>query len=107
MALRGHASIQGSTDIPTLYHSIQGYLAAPTALKKHDTLQDYSAGDTIPTGYWANMPKDKVSYLKSVYGDAATKENQVGYDGHPKIPGDQSHMAMFAAMNAGKAKGMV
>jgi formate dehydrogenase major subunit len=23
MALRGHASIQGSTDIPTLYHSIQ------------------------------------------------------------------------------------
>ena len=39
MALRGHASIQGSTDVPTLYHSIQGYMAAPTALKKHDTLQ--------------------------------------------------------------------
>lgn len=33
MALRGHASIQGSTDIPTLYHSIQGYMPAPTALK--------------------------------------------------------------------------
>ena len=29
MALRGHASIQGSTDIPTLYHSIQGYMSAP------------------------------------------------------------------------------
>ena len=53
----------GSTDIPTLYHSIQGYLAAPTALKKHDTLQDYIAGETIPTGYWANMPKFMVSIL--------------------------------------------
>jgi formate dehydrogenase major subunit len=52
MALRGHASIQGSTDVPTLYHSIHGYLAAPTALKKHDTLQDYLAGETLPTGYW-------------------------------------------------------
>ncbi len=107
MALRGHASIQGSTDIPTLYHSIQGYLAAPTALKKHDTLKDYITAETIPTGYWANMPKFMVSYLKSVYGDAATKDNQYGYDWHPKILGDHSHMAMFAAMNAGKVKGMI
>src|SRR5581483_516464 len=53
MALRGHASIQGSTDIPTLYHSIQGYLNAPSALRKHDTLQDYIATELIPTGYWA------------------------------------------------------
>ncbi len=50
MALRGHASIQGSTDVPTLYHSIQGYMAAPTALKKHDTLQDYLAAETLPDG---------------------------------------------------------
>jgi len=106
MALRGHASIQGSTDVPTLYHSIQGYMAAPTALKKHDTLQDYLAAETLPTGYWANMPKFVVSYLKSVYGDTATKENQFGWDWHPKILGDHSHMAMFVAMNAGKVKGM-
>jgi formate dehydrogenase major subunit len=57
MALRGHASIQGSTDVPTLYHSIHGYMSAPSALKKHDTLQDYLAVETLPTGYWANMPK--------------------------------------------------
>jgi formate dehydrogenase major subunit len=106
MALRGHASIQGSTDVPTLYHSIQGYMAAPTALKKHDTLEDYLAAETLPTGYWANMPKFVVSYLKSVYGDAATSENQFGWDWHPKILGDHSHMAMFAAMNAGAVKGM-
>ena len=53
------------------------------------------------------MPKFMVSYLKSMYGDAATKENQFGYDWHPKILGDHSHMAMFAAMNAGKVKGMI
>ena len=93
MALRGHASIQGSTDVPTLYHSIHGYMAAPTALKKHDTLQDYLAAETMPTGYWANMPKFMVSYLKSMYGDAATPENDFGYDWHPKILGDHSHMA--------------
>ncbi len=106
MALRGHASIQGSTDVPTLYHSIQGYMPAPTALKKHDTLQDYLAAETLPTGYWANMPKFVVSYMKSVYGEAATAENQFGWDWHPKILGDHSHMAMFAAMNAGAVKGM-
>jgi formate dehydrogenase major subunit len=107
MALRGHASIQGSTDVPTLYHSIQGYMPAPTGLKKHDTLTDYLVAETLPTGYWANMPKFMVSYLKSIYGDKATPENQYGYDWHPKILGDHSHMAMFAAMNAGKVKGMI
>src|SRR5262245_18885571 len=57
MALRGHASIQGSTDIPTLYHSIHGYLPAPSALKKHETLHEYLAEETTPTGYYANTPK--------------------------------------------------
>src|SRR6202011_1062051 len=78
MALRGHASIQGSTDIPTLYHSIHGYLPAPTALKKHDTLDDYLVAETVPTGYYANTPKFVVSYLKSMYGEAATRENDFG-----------------------------
>src|SRR5438552_3713006 len=107
MALRGHASIQGSTDIPTLYHSIQGYMSAPSALKKHDTLQDYLAAEVIPTGWWANTPKYMVSYLKSLYGEAATRENQFGYEWHPKILGDHSHLAMFVAMNAGRVKGMI
>ncbi len=107
MALRGHASIQGSTDVPTLYHSIHGYLSAPTALKKHDTLHDYLAAETVPTGYWANTPKFVVSYLKSMYGDAATRENDFGYEWHPKILGDHSHLPMFVAMNAGKVKGML
>ena len=107
MALRGHASIQGSTDVPTLYHSIHGYMPAPTALKKHDTLSDYLTAETVPTGYYANTPKFVVSYLKSMYGDAATRENDFGYAWHPKIIGDHSHLPMFVAMNEGKVKGML
>ena len=107
MALRGHASIQGSTDIPTLYHSIHGYMSHPSALKKHDTLRDYLVEETLPTGYWANTPKFMVSYLKSMYGDAATKANDFGYEWHPKIIGDHSHLPMFVAMNDGKVKGML
>ena len=106
MALRGHASIQGSTDVPTLYHSIHGYMPAPTALKAHDTLTDYLAAETVPTGYWANMPKFVVSYLKSMYGSAATPENDFGYGWHPHIFGDHSHLPMFVAMNEGKVRGM-
>jgi formate dehydrogenase major subunit len=107
MALRGHASIQGSTDIPTLYHSIHGYLAHPSALKSHGSLLEYLAAETRPRGYWANAPKFMVSYLKSVYGAAATPENGFGYDWHPKILGDHSHLPMFVAMNEGKVKGML
>ena len=37
MALRGHATIQGSTDIATLYDILPGYLPMPDANKDHDT----------------------------------------------------------------------
>jgi formate dehydrogenase major subunit len=107
MALRGHASIQGSTDIPTLYHSIHGYMAHPSAIKQHATLEEWLAEETQPTGYWANTPKFMVSYLKSMYGAAARPENDFGYDWHPKIIGDHSHLPMFVAMNEGFVKGML
>ena len=106
MALRGHAAIQGSTDVPTLYHSIHGYLNAPSALRPHETLRDYMAAETAPTSYYGNTPKFLVSYLKSMYGAAATAENDFGYDWHPKILGDHSHIAMFSAMGDGRVKGM-
>jgi len=107
MALRGHCSIQGSTDIPTLYHSIHGYMAHPSALSSHASLADWLAAETQATGYWSNTPKFMVSYLKSMYGKAATPENDFGYDWHPKIIGDHSHMPMFVAMNEGRVKGML
>jgi formate dehydrogenase major subunit len=106
MALRGHATIQGSTDVPTLYHSIHGYMPAPSALRPHDNLEAYLKAETLPRSYWANFPKFMVSYLKSMYGDAATAANDFGYDWHPKISGDHSHMPMMVNMLDGKVKGM-
>src|SRR5438876_631336 len=76
MALRGHATIQGSTDIATLYNLHPGYLNTPNVNRKHNTLGDYIETEVTPTAYWSNFPKFIVSQLKAWYGDAATKENQ-------------------------------
>src|SRR5262249_17404504 len=51
LALRGHATIQGSTDIATLYNIHPGYLNTPSALRPHDTLLDYIKAETSPTSY--------------------------------------------------------
>ena len=48
-----------------------------------------------------------VSLLKAWYGEAATRENDCGYDWLPKIVGDHSHMPMFVAMAEGKIKGFM
>ena len=60
MALRGHATIQGCTDIPTLYHSIHGYMPAPSALRPHDDLEAYLRAETLPTG--ATGPTSRSSW---------------------------------------------
>jgi formate dehydrogenase major subunit len=107
LALRGHATIQGSTDISTLYHSWNGYLSAADARKKHDTLRDYILTETLPTSYWFNFPKFAVSLLKAWFGDAATPENDFGYDSLPKISGDHSHIPTFVLMHEGGVQGFL
>ena len=94
LALRGHATIQGSTDIATLYHSLPGYLNMPDARKAHDSLKDFILTEAAPvaTSYWGNYPKFAVSYFKAQFGDAAMEENGYGFDYHPKITGDHSHL---------------
>ncbi len=106
LALRGHATIQGSTDIATLYNLHPGYLNTPNVNRKHDTLGDYIETEVTPTAYWSNFPKFIVSQLKAWYGDAATPENAFGYDWLPKIKGDHSHMPMFVEMDKGAVEGM-
>src|SRR5687767_5514446 len=63
LALRGHATIQGSTDIATLYNIHPGYLNTPNVNRKHDTLGDYIETEVTPTAYWSNFPKFIVSQL--------------------------------------------
>ena len=106
MAMRGHASIQGSTDIPTLYNLLPGYIPQPTSTRGHNTLADFLEKETVPKGYWANLPKFVVSLLKAWYGDAATAENEWGFGWLPRISGDHSQLPTFARMAEGKVKGL-
>jgi formate dehydrogenase major subunit len=104
MALRGHASIQGSTDIPTLYNLLPGYLPMPKA--KHDKdLKTYIRLNQSPSGWWGEFPKYLVSLMKAWYGDAATKENDWCYDYLPTLTGDHSHMNTVVDMVDGAVKG--
>jgi formate dehydrogenase major subunit len=107
LALRGHASIQGSTDLPTLYNLLPGYLNAPSASRPHDTLADYLTSEITPTGYWIHMPEYVVSLLKAWFGSSATAANDFGYGWLPKTVGDHSHMPMFVAMSEGRIKGFL
>src|ERR671910_2007674 len=90
MALRGHATIQGSTDIATLYDILPGYLPMPSTSPEHATLAGYLDAVTTPTGWWHNAPKYAVSLLKAYYGDNATTRNEFAYDLLPKIDDDYS-----------------
>ncbi len=106
LALRGHCSIQGSTDIPTLYNMLPTYLAQPNAMKQQNTLQQYLAHETVPTGWWHNLPKYMVSLLKAWYGEAATQANQFGYEFLPKMSGDHSQQPITLAQVEGVVKGL-
>ena len=105
MALRGHVSIQGSTDIPTLYNMLPTYLPQPNVFQKHATLADYLESETPATGWWHNFPKYMVSLLKAWYGDNATPDNEYGYQFLPKLVGDSSQEPMTMAMTDGIVKG--
>ena len=105
MALRGHISIQGSTDIPTLYNMLPTYLPQPNAFHAHGTLRDYIETETPPTGWWNNFPKYAVSLLKAWYGENATAGNEYGYQHLPKLTGDLSQLPMTMAMADGVVKG--
>jgi len=105
LALRGHASIQGSTDIPTLFNLLPGYLPMPKAGQA--TLDDYTGalvGDG-QKGFWDAAPAYTVSLLKSYFGDAATKENGFGFDWLPRINGDHGTYQTALDMVAEKVDG--
>lgn len=88
MALRGHATIQGSTDIPTLFNLLPGYLSMPKA-GVHDTFAEYieAVGPKNQKGFWANADTYIVSLLKAWWGDAAREDNDWAYDYLPRLSG--------------------
>jgi formate dehydrogenase major subunit len=123
MAMRGHCSIQGSTDVPTLYNLLPGYMSHPDAVAENATLEKYiehgrgfanarncwASGfwrEEAELGYWANLSKFMVSLLKAWYGEAATAANEFGYQWIPKIEADHSELPTFFEMHEGKIKGL-
>jgi len=104
LALRGHATIQGSTDIPTLFNLLPGYLPMPKA-KVDPSLEKYLGNYTPRSGWWTETPKYMISLLKAWYGDAATAENEFCYSYLPRITGDHSHMTTVVNMADGDVRG--
>jgi formate dehydrogenase major subunit len=104
MALRGHASIQGSTDISTLFNNLPGYIPSPHAIA-HPSLDEFIADNAAATGFWGNMRAYTVSLLKAWWGDAATAENDYCFDYIPKITGDHGTQKSVEDMIDGKVKG--
>jgi len=99
LALRGHASIQGSTDIPTLFNILPGYLPMPKA-DHHDSLEDYLktiASDT-QKGFWTESKAYTVSLLKAWWGSSATEDNDYHFDYLPRLTGDHGTYQTVLAM---------
>lgn len=123
-ALRGHANVQGATDIPLLYDVLPNYLPMPHAVPAQATLADYLANGRssgarrgedddglwrvdATHGSWASLPAYLVSLLKAWYGDAATPENEFGYQWLPKIDEDCSQLATFEKMRRQEIDGLI
>ncbi len=106
MALRGHASIQGSTDIPTLYNILPGYLPMPPAREEgEDTLARYLDENRPDVGFWHGVDAYTISLLKAWWGESATAENEYGFGHLPRIGDDHSHYRTTLEMLDGKVRG--
>jgi len=106
VALRGHASIQGSTDLATLFNILPGYLNMPQA-DAPPGLDKYIERGTAPAGWWGKLDTYIVSMLKAWWGAAATKENDFCFEYLPKIDEDHSEYWTFTQMLEGKVKGYI
>ena len=104
LALRGHASIQGSTDIPTLFDLLPGYLPMPHVHGNED-LDAYVDAESMDNGFWASMRSYLVSLLKAWWGPAATPENDFCYGYLPRLTGSHGTYETVLAQLAGECSG--
>jgi formate dehydrogenase major subunit len=110
-ALRGHANVQGITDMCALPENLSGYMSAPT--DADDTRAKYlevRTGKPLRANQMAftqNFPKWHTSLMKAYYGNAATKDNDFAYDWLPKRDGAYDILAMFERMQQGKMNGFI
>ncbi len=105
LALRGHANIQGSTDIPTLYNILPGYIPMPHP-DSGGSLDEFVELNGPNQGAWGNLRSYAVSLLKAWWGEYATAENEFCFGHLPRINGDHSHYKMMMNALDGGLKGM-
>ena len=110
-ALRGHANVQGITDMCAYSEVMSGYLSAPTeADVDRETFLKSRTGKALRPGQMAftqNFPKWHTSLMKAYYGAAATKDNDFAYDWFPKRDGAYDVLAIFERMHQGKVNGFL
>jgi formate dehydrogenase major subunit len=104
LALRGHANIQGSTDIPTLYNILPSYIPMPHP-QGHATLGEFVDKNGPDTGVWGELKSYMTSMLKAWWGDHATVENDFCFGHLPRINGDHSVYPTMLRMIEGECKG--
>lgn len=108
-ALRGHANVQGITDMCAYSQNLPGYLSAPTdADPDRATYLAKRTPKALRPGqmnFPQNFPKWFTSLCKAWYGNAATKDNDFAYDWLPKLGGATDTLAIFHAMFEGKING--
>ncbi len=106
LALRGHASIQGSTDIPTLYNILPGYLPMPHTLS-YPELSSFIDANTAPTGWWGKFESYWVSLMKAYFGEHATAENDWLFEELPRVDSDNSAYFTVRQMLEGNVRGYI
>src|SRR5436309_4853070 len=106
LALRGHASIQGSTDIPTLYNILPGYLPMPHT-ETHGDFESFAEIVRAPTGWWGDFEAYWVSLMKAYFGQHATAENDWLFKQLPRVDDDDWVYWTFQQMLGGKAEGYI
>jgi anaerobic selenocysteine-containing dehydrogenase len=110
-ALRGHANVQGITDMCAYSEVLSGYQSAPTdADVDRATYLAARTGKPLRPNQMAftqNFPKWNTSLMKAYFGANATKENDFCYDWVPKRDTGYDIMAMFERMHQGKMNGFI
>jgi formate dehydrogenase major subunit len=106
IALRGHASIQGSTDNATLFNILPGYLPMPHS-GFSSSFDDFVKANTSPTGWWGHFDAFWVSQMKAFFGEHAREDNDWLYDRLPRVDDDNSAYWTTLQMLDGKVKGYI
>jgi formate dehydrogenase major subunit len=110
-ALRGESNVQGSTDHCLLFHIWPGYLGTPraslTTLAAYNKKNTPKSNDPLSANWWQNKPKYVASFLKAMFGDKATGQNDFGYSWLPKLDDGVTYswLDIFDAMYKGTVKG--